>query len=908
MKTTLPREGYLVALDTLGGCQGMGHEECRPINEGKGLVEAENLQHMESRRKRPRRGGLGWNGVHKMMILVVMLLTTISSADAWRRWTLRNGTKDSTHPAARRGHSLLMYDNKVVLFGGKGNDINRLHTPKTYELIEVDGVLEFKSYDKKKVEKGTEETVQLVENDEFIEECIPLIDSDPEAAMARPDCDFNGTKTDKDDVDNYVPSSDYYNDLWWYDLDCERYSDEPCANQTWEVVDPGAARGGCLLYDGVNVCTHPTERYNHQAQVINNQYMLVWGGFSKFCEDYCDDAWVFLFPGEDDSLANITAGERWVQLEPLTTPGKRWKASSTLVNNFIIFFFGGHRLWHGFSDDNSRDNRWSSYSDLPKGGYLSDMWKLNMSNCVPDTTYNLTEQLDFLSNCTVAWEEVTPVKECVARALYDNGQLRPGYTWEERNQMTCYEIWPSARSGHGLVYKDNFLYMFGGYKTYFPFPTTTSRGAGEGVLEADSSVTEYRPSPSYEFYLNDLWQYDISSGKWVQIETSTDDSKPWPDPRTEMSFVLTDDLIVMTGGYRANYFFDELWYLNTTSSRWLKKTKFVHPFYPVNCTANTTVQACPTRGRLTDGLYGRASAPVYVNVTRRQAPGWDGCRDRDDERTDLTWELQYERPSQRSNHAVTYSSKYKLMLLYGGHTYLEEQLEQLEITYNVTATADLWEYKLHQCISNCSNHGTCHYGYCTCDSGYYGIDCSNTSCPGDFCYYDETTNEQICKHCCHAPYTHYDGEGYLFNVGKLSCSLERPGHSEGICDGYGSCLCAPPFVGLDCSMRDCPNNCSDNGWCSYEYPVSRCMCNAGYTGSDCSNIECLNNCSYPNGECDLTTGTCTCTMWPNPYNRSRNWRRYQGLDCSFLIPFASASSPLPPILLGLGTILFILFF
>mmetsp|Transcript_12576 Transcript_12576/g.35526 ORF Transcript_12576/g.35526 Transcript_12576/m.35526 type:complete len:236 (-) Transcript_12576:152-859(-) len=214
------------------------------------------------------------------------------------------------------------------------------------------------------------------------------------------------------------------------------------------------------------------------------------------------------------------------------------------------------------------------------------------------------------------------------------------------------------------------------------------------------------------------------------------------------------------------------------------------------------------------------------------------------------------------------------------------------MTYEVSAQGDLWAYDLNQCINNCSDHGNCHYGFCYCDSGYYGIDCSNSSCPGDFCYYDEDTQEQICTHCCHAPYSHTDADVYLADYGKQSCSRERPGESNGICDGRGTCHCAPPFVGLDCAIKDCMSTengvCNGAGWCSHEYPVSRCMCDPGYTGSVCEEMHCLNNCSYPNGVCDLTTGTCECVMWPNPYNRSRDWRRFEGDDCSFLVPFAAA--------------------
>ena len=66
-----------------------------------------------------------------------------------------------------------------------------------------------------------------------------------------------------------------------------------------------------------------------------------------------------------------------------------------------------------------------------------------------------------------------------------------------------------------------------------------------------------------------------------------------------------------------------------------------------------------------------------------------------------------------------------------------------EQTYPTTVLDDFWQFSVHNCQNNCSNHGSCHYGYCTCEDGWYGYDCSNSSCPGDFCYYDEETHEQV---------------------------------------------------------------------------------------------------------------------------------------------------------------------
>ncbi len=43
----------------------------------------------------------------------------------------------------------------------------------------------------------------------------------------------------------------------------------------------------------------------------------------------------------------------------------------------------------------------------------------------------------------------------------------------------------------------------------------------------------------------------------------------------------------------------------------------------------------PTKGTTLDGIAGRASKSVWIPQPRRMAPGWDGCHDSADNRTDL---------------------------------------------------------------------------------------------------------------------------------------------------------------------------------------------------------------------------------------------------------------------------------
>jgi len=76
-----------------------------------------------------------------------------------------------------------------------------------------------------------------------------------------------------------------YNDIWTYDLSCERWDDLSCRYQGWTEVFPNTKYGGCKIYtDAISSemkCASPTERYGHAAAVygakISTGLMFVYG-------------------------------------------------------------------------------------------------------------------------------------------------------------------------------------------------------------------------------------------------------------------------------------------------------------------------------------------------------------------------------------------------------------------------------------------------------------------------------------------------------------------------------------------------------------------------------------------------------------------------------------------------------
>ncbi|KAH7469085.1 Tip elongation aberrant protein 3 [Phytophthora ramorum] len=238
----------------------------------------------------------------------------------------------------------------------------------------------------------------------------------------------------------------------------------------------------------------------------------------------------------------------------------------------------------------------SESTEVPVAVYFNDVWSYNI-NCTSAEVFSdktMAVYGGFGPMCGDYCDDLW-LRKCVDEHYRESRVPHRSEAARRRVlneiEVECAVTWPPARAGHTSVVFDNAIFVHGGYRTFFPYPTTSSAGAGRGTLGTRN--VGFTPYPTHPYYLSDLWKFNISTGGWTRVVA---DSDAIPEPRTDHSLIVANDVFVLFGGYLSNYYYDDTWQYNASANRWVKQHAFVYPTYPASCTDDLEARRLPHSG------------------------------------------------------------------------------------------------------------------------------------------------------------------------------------------------------------------------------------------------------------------------------------------------------------------------
>ena len=560
----------------------------------------------------------------------------------------------------------------------------------------------------------------------------------------------------------------------------------PCYE--WTGLRPYASP---MLITGVNRQERqlPSGRFEHNSALVLNREtgamdtVVMFGGFSVDCTDYCEDWWHYSIPH------NV-----WTRIQKpeQPSPARRWKSVASPSED-LVYMFGGYGARLPPQDveggEEKRPNevydteaKFNPHSPL----IFDDLW-----------VYNATEK---------EWTRLFP--GCKTCGL-------PRVRTEDDGTADRDANGPRGRYGASLVEHEGALYLFGGYSYGGPSKYKSLYPTGQ--------PQEY-PSLNAKYYLNDLWRYNITYNYWEEI-FPLEDYPDRPSRRHSHTAIMSyktlydkvQPVMLVFGGYTWDDEVGDLWQYNISSNAWAQvqgegeypSRRFKHTMVPVgNDDPSTEGRALVFGGHgcLSGQSYRQASKSKPPDIGANpefggryvQSPNAYGEKYCIEELGDLWQYYPTACPMDCSRHGIC---EYNFCVCDEGFTG--------DDCSKVTCPRDecVYDYIAHKQICyQCSERGTCNgfTGQCECDFPASGLSCEFTECLNK----------------CN---------------GKGTCDRRNQNSL-----GFGTCLCdlkdgIPAYVGLDCSTPICPKQnitisdevCNGRGTCV----DGECVCYPGFSDS-----------------------------------------------------------------------------
>ena len=410
--------------------------------------------------------------------LIIIILCILGTYTQWIKMSTINT------PLPRRGHSLVTYINDnneetVIMFGGRTQKLEecRYNNNWTYSLCGDHFY-----------QKLTDTTI--VESNDCALNCS-------ENGWCHYEQTINGSycvcfDEYRGDTCEYKEFQDFSNDVYYLNIttfEWNKYSFDNINNYAYADDWPWISH-----------------RYKHSA-IINNDTMIVFGGYSPKCLDYCSDVWIW-------DISNNNDNNKWNRLirhldhdYRTNYTIERWFHSSFLYDN-EMYIFGGQR----------RD-----------GEFMNDIHKLNINNYTGNWAYINKSNNIILPSIRVGFgftkynnDNNTDNIGFIHGGLYSDYTKNDTYTddvtWER-------DLWRYTIIDNNDVIWDNMSYL--------------------NIIETD-------PIDEIQTELN----------RWYKI--------PYPRMNHLLFHAPNSDILFLFGGSNQNEWFNETWRYNISTNIWTK--------------------------------------------------------------------------------------------------------------------------------------------------------------------------------------------------------------------------------------------------------------------------------------------------------------------------------------------------
>lgn len=599
----------------------------------------------------------------------------------------------------------------------------------------------------------------------------------------------------------------------------------------------------------------PSGRVHHAMALVLNRInqqqdtIVMFGGESIDCTDYCDDVWHYNIPNNLWTKKTFSANE--------IHPVRRWKHSMTSYFD-AVFMFGGHSQRVFTTSDNFRNKSadeqfyydYNTTFDDGRPLFLDDLW-----------VYNATEQVwDHLEpECRVISYNETQASSVSSRACTDSTKEPDGTA--ERDvfgprarvgaslvtlQVTCKSCVYGRTSNTDVDY--SFIYLFGGY----------AYGGESNYAELyPTGEPDMYPSLNSKYFLNDVWRYDIDANVWEELEPrSTEPRRPSPRQGHSAAAVLRSSewLLLIHGGQTWDDEIGDFWQYNFSSNVWTEvqpegeypSRRYGGTMVAVGDDEQTRTGSTRQSGRallfgghgcLRGKSYKEAADSAAASASAGSTAARQGRSYVTEEGTTVTFSMGSDGLLQVDGVTVSATGEPLFLAATDGTTQVQTVTDYGE-TICKELLDDLWQYLPDECPNDCSRAGTCSFNVCICRGSFFGTDCSQPYCPGSVCEFDSIRREMVCTHC--------NGRGDCIDGACTNCQYPSTGeqceNAAGLCPA-NDCACfesagvAQPADCATASVTTCEQNpsgtgnrnadCSGNGYCI----DGKCHCLPGFTDS-----------------------------------------------------------------------------